>query len=246
MSPPTSRRQEHDGRRLEASFAEALSEARDTMDHRTIVALLSKSCKALPMSAARMLTTLNTVLRDGGAESNDAVTLRNALCGAGLATQLIAVIREHRTDSTVQVQAFRAVAMIAFKNEVRKGDLLQAGFAERLMESLKEHIKHAGVQQQGLVLAVNWGGGNKERIARLMELGFGEAVVNALRQHSRQPSVQQQGLVVAANLSSNSESRKNRLMALGIGEVSSEGRAKKLLVHIFRCDRTNRPRHEIN
>ena len=80
------------------------------------------------------------------------------------------------------------------------------------------------------MLAVNWGGGNKERIARLMELGFGEAVVNALRQHSRQPSVQQQGLVVAANLSSNSESRKNRLMALGIGEVSSEGRAKKLLL----------------
>lgn len=216
------------------------------MDHRKIVALLGESCKALPMSAARMLTTLNTVLRDGGAESNDAVTLRNALCGAGLATQLIAIIREHRTDSTVQVQAFRAVAMIAFKNEVRKGDLLEAGFAERLMESLKEHIKHAGVQQQGLVLAVNWGGGNKERIARLMELGVGEAVVNPLRQHSRQPSVQQQGLVVAANLSSNSESRKNRLMALGIGEVSSEGRAKKLLVHIFLCDRTNRPRNEIN
>ena len=78
-----------------------------------------------------------------------------------------------------------------------------------------------------------------------MELGVGEAVVNPLRQHSRQPSVQQQGLVVAANLSSNSESRKNRLMALGIGEVSSEGRAKNSSF-FFLCDRTNRPRNEIN
>lgn len=60
----------------------------------------------------------------------------------------------------------QAVAMVAYKDERRKEELLHAGFAERLMESLRQHVAHSGVQQQGLVLAVNWGGGNKQRIAR--------------------------------------------------------------------------------
>jgi hypothetical protein len=43
------------------------------------------------------------------------VALRGALCGEGLVPHLIAMVREHVYDSTVQVQAFRVVAMLAYK-----------------------------------------------------------------------------------------------------------------------------------
>lgn len=40
-------------------------------------------------------------------ESAEALQLRTSLCAEGLVSQLVSILREHRADSTVAVQAFR-------------------------------------------------------------------------------------------------------------------------------------------
>ena len=131
---------------------------------------------------------------------------------------VLAEMRQHRSDAKVQERGCSALKTLAFNNADIQVKIADAGGIEDVLEAMRGHRSHAGVQTLGsdalLQLAID--ADNQVKIA---DAGGIADVLAAMRGHRSHAGVQERGLRALWNLALNADNQVKIVAAGGIADV---------------------------